>query len=747
MGGKGGHMLHPYEDPELTFQDLINMFEHTAMGGLEGTIKRDGQNLVVSYSLARDEAVAIRNDDQVYAKGMGLKGDGAQENFADYLSTKDPRFKSFRKGRPRNKKATPPHIVKAFSKALRDLEAVARELPEEVVIDLFGEDADFFYNAEVMSPLSRNAIEYGVDTLSIHRILHHKYDEEERDLDTMGAVESGKRADVLDQALKDYYSATREGDDPRDPTPVSVGAMERLAALEDESVKEQAIQDVKAFASSNGLSLKDSIGRLVFVRFREGVHRALPHIGPDAEKMLVIRMFQEVYNAPGHSWDAEEVLEDFGDRSISEGKVALKDIALASADREKETLAKIKEMANSAKRFHARIITPLVNIIFRFSAHALGTLEDMYVLNRDAEIERTRAAVLKTIDNLETLLKPVDPNDPKAAEKWEKFIAQRDKFKSLEDKISEAEGFVFQWPPGSDNTYKFTGLFAPINQLLGMDPSRWTEGIEEGLKDWGFEKAVNIVKNHVAKQFPKLSNTLKITEASSDEIALYPGKFKPPHGGHFNVAKAVLETPGINKLVIFVSPKEHEGITSQQAVNIWNVYRNYLPGDVDIRVADITPVRSVYDYIDNEAETGESLHLILGEKDVAGGRFKTASDRRPEVQVSEVPIPPQMGGVSATQMRRALRDNDDKTFIAGLPEELNDADVSDIMTALGTSLDEISTGVGMVGAPGGFGYVDRAPETVGSERRCKKKPCKDFLKEEEEIVTEVLDYLLGITVG
>ena len=63
MGGKGGHMLHPYEDPELTFQSLINMFEHTAMGGLEGTIKRDGQNLVLSYSLLRDEAVAIRNDD------------------------------------------------------------------------------------------------------------------------------------------------------------------------------------------------------------------------------------------------------------------------------------------------------------------------------------------------------------------------------------------------------------------------------------------------------------------------------------------------------------------------------------------------------------------------------------------------------------------------------------------------------------------------------------------------------------
>ena len=237
MGGKGGHMLHPYEDPELTFQSLIDMFEHTAMGGLEGTIKRDGQNLVLSYSLLRDEAVAIRNDDHVFAKGMGLKGEGPKENFADYLAArslwvvlttpdgkkeeftterkwekylKENRtspealeaagysvemigrgWKSFRNGVSREKKATPRHIIEAFSKAMRDLENVAREMPKELIIKLFGEDADYFYNAEVMSPLSRNAIEYGVDTLSTHRILHHKYDEEEKELDTMGRLSPG----------------------------------------------------------------------------------------------------------------------------------------------------------------------------------------------------------------------------------------------------------------------------------------------------------------------------------------------------------------------------------------------------------------------------------------------------------------------------------------------------------------------------------------------------------------------------
>ena len=234
-----------------------------------------------------------------------------------------------------------------------------------------------------------------------------------------------------------------------------------------------------------------------------------------------------------------------------------------------------------------------------------------------------------------------------------------------------------------------------------------------------------------------------IKEEKNSNTALFPGKFKPPHGGHFNVAKSVLENPGVDKLIVFVSPKVHEGITPQQAVDVWNIYRNYLPGDVDIRIADITPVRSVYEYIDNEAEVGEDLHLILGEKDIAGGRFKTAAGRREGVNVAEVPIPPQMGGVSATHMRAALISDDDGTFINGLPAELNDADVNDIMHILGGELDESSSAGGM---GGGWGYAGRSPSVTGSEKIKKRHP-KSFITKEDKIVNEVINYLLGISVG
>ena len=322
------------------------------------------------------------------------------------------------------------------------------------------------------------------------------------------------------------------------------------------------------------------------------------------------------------------------------------------------------------------------------------------------------------------------------------------------EKFAQNENFTVFW--GSDG-FSVTKTLLEWSQNLpkvANKNQKLYENLLGGTPITALVREPSEVKNALAEAV-----NWALNEEMGQNIALYPGKFKPPHGGHFNVAKSVLENPGVDKIIIFVSPKTHEGISAEQAVRIWNLYSKYLPGEVDIRVSDITPVRSVYEYIDDEAAVGENLHLILGEKDIEGGRFKTAGGRREGVNVAEVPIPPQMGGVSATQMRKALVDNDDKTFIAGLPDELNDVDVDDIMRVLGGELDEISA-AGGVGGGGPVGSVEsgniagysgplvakrrrsRVPhDVVGSERK------KNEFVVQEELVNEVMDYLLGITVG
>jgi len=223
-----------------------------------------------------------------------------------------------------------------------------------------------------------------------------------------------------------------------------------------------------------------------------------------------------------------------------------------------------------------------------------------------------------------------------------------------------------------------------------------------------------------------------LAEQKGQSIALYPGKFKPPHGGHFDVAKEILNKPNVNKLIIFVSPKPHEGISPDQSKAIWEMYKPYLPGNVEIRIGEISPVRSVYDYLDNEAGSGDILNLILGEKDILDGRYARAGERREDVGVNTLPVPPQAGGISATQMRQALWNDEEEKFIAGLPSALNDQEISDILTLLGERpIEEMSAMAG--------GAVAGASGPLGVPRRRSKK--------DDRLVNEVMDYLLGISVG
>ena len=92
--------------------------------------------------------------------------------------------------------------------------------------------------------------------------------------------------------------------------------------------------------------------------------------------------------------------------------------------------------------------------------------------------------------------------------------------------------------------------------------------------------------------------------------------------------------------------------------------------------------------------------------------------------------------MSGTTLRKALTKSDPKTF-----EEIMGWFNQDIYDMLQSNLQEMSA----MGGGAVAGYAGREPEVAGSEKKKKRHP-KNFL-DEEELVTEVIDYLLGITVG
>ena len=68
MGGLAGHMMHLYDNPDLKFSQMMDIFKAAANGELEGTEKTDGQNLMITY---RDgKVLAARNKGQIKNRGQ-----------------------------------------------------------------------------------------------------------------------------------------------------------------------------------------------------------------------------------------------------------------------------------------------------------------------------------------------------------------------------------------------------------------------------------------------------------------------------------------------------------------------------------------------------------------------------------------------------------------------------------------------------------------------------------------------------
>ena len=88
-----------------------------------------------------------------------------------------------------------------------------------------------------------------------------------------------------------------------------------------------------------------------------------------------------------------------------------------------------------------------------------------------------------------------------------------------------------------------------------------------------------------------------LLEESGKVIALYPGKFKPPHAGHFDVAKSLLGKA--DEIQVIISSAPVDGITPEQSKSVWELYNKLLGGKLNIVIADSSPVKYVLDTIKN----------------------------------------------------------------------------------------------------------------------------------------------------
>jgi len=87
-------------------------------------------------------------------------------------------------------------------------------------------------------------------------------------------------------------------------------------------------------------------------------------------------------------------------------------------------------------------------------------------------------------------------------------------------------------------------------------------------------------------------------------ICYYPGGFKPPHEGHFEVLKDLASRPYVTKVIVLIGYKTRDGITKEQSKRIWDLYLATSPiAKAVVRISeDPSPIKDIFSAFDDNLE-------------------------------------------------------------------------------------------------------------------------------------------------
>ena len=195
-------------------------------------------------------------------------------------------------------------------------------------------------------------------------------------------------------------------------------------------------------------------------------------------------------------------------------------------------------------------------------------------------------------------------------------------------------------------------------------------------------------------------------------IALYPGAFKPPHRGHFEVVKrlldgnhggkvydidsyaeagtSVLQGTGdqldkIEKVLVFIGGGSRNGITKEESIAVWNIYAKYLPGLV-VMDGEKNPMFAAKDYAKaNETDKFYAITGIRAEEDLPDLKRVTTFKNRENVQGLVIPAGTN-SNVRATDFRNAILSGNLDEVLDFFPEVLSRDEILKIMNMLKASI-------------------------------------------------------------
>lgn len=148
----------------------------------------------------------------------------------------------------------------------------------------------------------------------------------------------------------------------------------------------------------------------------------------------------------------------------------------------------------------------------------------------------------------------------------------------------------------------------------------------------------------------------------------YPGKFKPPHKGHYEAAKALAAKPYITKVYVIISKKVIDGITPEDSLMIWNMYLKAEPNPkITVRIStQESPIVDILNFLEKNT-TVAPVYVAVGEDEVDDTEYGKSIKERYGKRVIVAQVAEKVGNISAPRVRSMLQNGDYESFKEAVP--------------------------------------------------------------------------------
>jgi len=381
------------------------------------------------------------------------------------------------------------NIEKAFTGAAEDLTKAVGTLPQDQRDAMFANGSKFM-NVEVIFPDTKNVIPYDKSVLVFHGTV--EYDEEGNEVGrniTDSKTLSDQITKVNAQQQKTFGISG----------PRTIAFNDAETARDKEKMKDYGAQ-IARIQNEYGLDDKSTI--------------------EDYKKEWWSREIDKL----GVEWTPEEKEGLISRWALGEKKFGVKNIE----DTEKKKFFREYE-ANKLTDAQNVENRPLESIFLRVGADTLRRVTNTLSANNPELTASLKKELLDTIKSLK------DTDDASKLAKLQKQIERLDDIGV--DKVVPSEGLVFIY---KGKPYKFTGTFAPVNQILGT--LKFAKGKAE--------------EAPAEKPSAEKTTTEPVTQPTEQKtVAIFPGRFQPFHAGHYSIYRALVKKFGKDNVYIGTSDK------------------------------------------------------------------------------------------------------------------------------------------------------------------------------------------------